>query len=68
MEKNKPKNRKVSTMMDLHSIGPKTNTAHEEKRIIKVLELHREPCKGVRMMSLSKTYNRSSIASSKTEV
>ena len=27
MEKNKPKNRKVSTMIDLHSIGSKTNTA-----------------------------------------
>lgn len=27
MEKNKPKTRKVSTMIDLHSIGPKLNTA-----------------------------------------
>lgn len=68
MEKNKPKTRKVSTMIDLHSIGPKVNTAQEEKKIVKIHELYHEPCKGVRMISLSKTYHRTSIASSKTEI
>lgn len=68
MEKNKPKSRKVSTMIDLHSIGPKVNTAQEEKKLIKIHEFYHEPCQGVRMISLSKTYHRSAISTAKTEI
>lgn len=54
-------------MIDFN-IGPKVNTAIEEKKLIKVHEYYHEPCKGVRMISLSKTYRNSSLSSSKSEV
>lgn len=58
------KHRKSSfTSIDISSANHKTpiSTAYEEKRLIKMMENEKQPCDGVRIMGLSKTYRGVSI-------
>ncbi len=58
------KHRKSSfTSIDISSTHHKSpiSTAYEEKRLIKMMESEKQPCEGVRIMGLSKTYRPISI-------